>query len=188
MKARKINIDLLKLDPNNSRIHDGRNLDEIGNSLQKFGQMTPIVVNGRGIVIKGNGTLEAAKRLGWKYIIGVVTTGLSQEQLDAYAIADNRTSDLSRFDFPVLSDSMKKLEKKDLQGSTGFNDIELVPLLKGDWSADELQEKEIKLKPNRVKFSSKQYKIILRICVKCYPNLKVEEAIFKLVRKGGSRA
>jgi len=58
----------LSLDPANVRKHDRRNLDAIKASLRKFGQQKPIVVDTKGIVLAGNGTLTAAKELGWSEI------------------------------------------------------------------------------------------------------------------------
>jgi ParB-like chromosome segregation protein Spo0J len=63
----KIAIADLSLDPNNARKHSQRNLDAIAASLKQFGQRKPIVVH-RGVVLAGNGTVEAAKTLGWTEI------------------------------------------------------------------------------------------------------------------------
>ena len=51
-------------DPRNARRHTPRNLDSIAGSLDRFGQQKPIVVH-RDVVIAGNGTLAAARTLGW---------------------------------------------------------------------------------------------------------------------------
>ena len=63
----KISIAELSLDPTNARKHSDKNLSAIAASLNKFGQRKPIVVH-RGVVLAGNGTLEAAKSLGWSEI------------------------------------------------------------------------------------------------------------------------
>lgn len=104
-------------------------------SLQRFGQQSPIVVDDQDQVIKGNGTLEAAKRLGWTEI-QIVRTDLSGDEAEAYAIADNKTGDLSEFNFEKLAGRLKHLEERgiDLE-STGFQKFELEPLLQADWSA-----------------------------------------------------
>ena len=66
---RSIEIDKLTPDPANVRKHDARNLEAIMNSLATFGQRKPIVVakgtEGQLVVMAGNGTLEAARSLGW---------------------------------------------------------------------------------------------------------------------------
>jgi len=94
-------VDELIKDPENRRIHDSRGIDAIKESLKEFGQQTPIVVDPKGKVVKGNGTLEAASQLGWKEIDTIPTKLRGRKQRE-YAIADNRTGDLSRWDTEKL--------------------------------------------------------------------------------------
>src|SRR5690554_4033428 len=84
----------LTADPANVRKHSTRNLEAIKASLKRFGQQKPIVVDGNGVVIAGNGTLEAARSLGWTHI-EIVRTELTGSEAVAFAIADNRTAELA---------------------------------------------------------------------------------------------
>jgi hypothetical protein len=79
-------------DPANVRQHSDRNLEVIKGSLSAFRQQKPIVVDGDGICRAGNGTLEAARALGWTHI-AVARTKLTGAEAVAYAIADNRSGD-----------------------------------------------------------------------------------------------
>ena len=120
--------------PKNSRLHDETNLQSIMRSLSEFGQRTPIVL-WREWIIKGCGTWKAAERLGWTTIQTVQANALSEEKAIAYAIADNKTSDLSEFDFETLADVLKYLEGKDVDlDVTGFQDFEIEPLLQAEWN------------------------------------------------------
>lgn len=58
----------LASDPANVRKHNEKNLDAIKASLTRFGQQKPIVIDKSGVVRAGNGTLAAAKALGWAEI------------------------------------------------------------------------------------------------------------------------
>jgi len=87
-------ISELKNDPANARKHSPRNLKAIRDSLDVFGQQKPIVVDARGVVIAGNGTLEAARDLGWDEI-DVAVTDLDPAHAQAFGIADNRTAELA---------------------------------------------------------------------------------------------
>ncbi len=111
-------------------MHSKANLAAITHSLAAFGQQKPIVVSRDGIVIAGNGLLEAARELGWKYIAGQVTD-LTAEKLRAYAIADNRTSDLSMFDKEILAKQLEAIDKsfKALIPAIGFDDKQMVRFL-----------------------------------------------------------
>jgi ParB-like chromosome segregation protein Spo0J len=91
----------LKNDERNARHHDERSFEAVRTSLAKFGQRKPIVVDG-DVVVAGNGTLVAARREGWTHIATVDADGLSPEEVRAYALADNRTAELSSWDYGAL--------------------------------------------------------------------------------------
>lgn len=97
MLTENIKITDLSLDPANVRKHDRKNLDAIKASLRKFGQQKPIVVDAKGIVIAGNGTMTAAQELGWTDI-AAVRTELVGVDATAFAIADNRSAELAEWD------------------------------------------------------------------------------------------
>ncbi len=106
-------IDSLVFDPINARKHPDKNIEAIKSSLAKFGQQKPIVINDKNIVIAGNGTLAAAKALGWKSINCVVSTLDDLNQM-AFALADNRTSELAVWDFEAVHQQLAQLELADL--------------------------------------------------------------------------
>ena len=109
----KIQITQLSLDPKNARKHSQRNLDAIAASLEKFGQRKPIVVH-RGVVLAGNGTLEAAKSLGWTEIdVAEVPDDWDNDTAKAYALADNRTAELAEWDESELAKQLLELQDAD---------------------------------------------------------------------------
>ena len=109
MNTELVSISDLTPDPANARKHGERNLKAIIDSLRAFGQQKPIVVDRRGVVIAGNGTLEAAKRLGWEEI-AIVRTELEPTQATAFGIADNRTAELAEWDEEVLVSLLDSLD------------------------------------------------------------------------------
>ena len=105
-------ISKLTLDPNNARKHSEKNLRAIAASLEKFGQRKPIVVH-RGVVIAGNGTVEAAKSLGWTDIsIAAVPDEWDTDTAKAYALADNRSAELAEWDESELAKQILDLDDK----------------------------------------------------------------------------
>ena len=108
MKLTTIKITELSLDPSNVRKHGRKNLDAIKASLRKFGQQKPIVVDAKGIVIAGNGTLTAAQELGWTEI-DIVRTQLEGVEATMFAIADNRTAELAEWE-DSLAEVLQKLQ------------------------------------------------------------------------------
>ena len=116
-------------DPANVRKHGEQNLAAIKASLARFGQQKPIVVNQDGVVIAGNGTLMAARALGWQ-TIKAVRTNLAGSEATAFAIADNRTAELAEWDDAALQQQLAAIaiDDEELLAATGFDEKELVKL------------------------------------------------------------
>jgi len=130
----------LSHDPANARKHPERNLDTIVASLRRFGQQKPIVIDRNNIVRAGNGTLEAAKRLGWEKI-DCVRTELNGADATAYAIADNRTAELAEWDDEVLAATLNGLALEEgLLEAAGYDEEELAAMLADGGSASNDQE------------------------------------------------
>lgn len=130
-------------DPNNARKHDEKNLKAIKGSLKKFGLQKPIIISIKDIVIAGNGTLEAARQLGWDEIDCVVTE-LDNFNATAYAIADNRTAELASWDEMILGSTLQSLREDGFDlGEIGFDLSaldEIEPVIKDVTGAKELSE------------------------------------------------
>jgi|688.fasta_scaffold06731_10 hypothetical protein len=97
-------------------------VDTVMKSLAKFGQRKPIVVNrSTREVIAGNHTFEAAKQLGWKQI-AVVWVDDDEKTATAFALADNRASDLGYYDEEALEELIQSLNEQDLLIASGYAD------------------------------------------------------------------
>lgn len=141
MKTETVPVDSLIFDPANARKHGEKNLAAIKGSLQRFGQQKPIVVDAKGIVRAGNGTLAALIALGWKDAV-IVRSSLSGSEATAYAIADNRTAELAEWDDDTLKQTLAALqiEDEDLAEASGFDEKEIDALLAPDVVEDEVPE------------------------------------------------
>lgn len=127
-KILSVKVSDLTLDPNNARKHGESDVAAIAASLDKFSQQTPIVITSDNVVIKGNGTLMAAMKLGWTHV-EAIRTNLTGQQITAYAIADNRTSDLSEFDNEKLLELLQGLDEQSLIDACGFDEMAMAELL-----------------------------------------------------------
>jgi hypothetical protein len=111
MKIETLRIADLTLDPKNARQHDSKNLKAIEGSLTQFGQRKPIVITEVNVIVAGNGTVTAAKNLGWETIEAVrVPADWSTDQVKAFALADNRTAELATWQPEVLAAQLIELE------------------------------------------------------------------------------
>ena len=126
MNVETVKIDSLTFDPANVRKHDEKNLAAIKASLNRFGQQKPIVVDANGVVRAGNGTLAAAKALGWKEI-RIVRSSLAGSEATAYAIADNRSAELAEWDDEALAQTLAALQIEDdaLAEATGYTKTDI---------------------------------------------------------------
>jgi DNA modification methylase len=127
MKLETVPLSSISPDPANTRKHSRRNLDAIKASLRRFGQQKPIVVDEKGVVLAGNGTLAAATELGWSEI-QIVRTALAGVDATAFGIADNRTAELAEWD-ENLADVLASLKAEDFPlAEIGFDEADLAEL------------------------------------------------------------
>jgi len=112
LKQHLVPIDSIILDPDNARLHPERNLETIKSSLVKHGQHRLAVcqkTDSGDIVRIGNGMVEAARLLGWKQI-AAISVDEDEYMALSRALADNKTSDLSIFDYSLLNIQLKYLD------------------------------------------------------------------------------
>jgi DNA modification methylase len=136
MKIERIKLAELRHDDQNARTHDQTNLKAIAGSLEQFGQRKPIVITQDNKVVAGNGTLTAAKLIGWTEIDCVrVPADWTADQIKAYALADNRTAELAQWDEQVMAAQLLDLQE------AGF-DIEAIgfDLIQPESEPDELED------------------------------------------------
>jgi DNA modification methylase len=142
-------ISELTPDPNNARIHKRKSLDALCESLSTFGQRKPILITKDKVVIAGNGTLAAAQILEWETInCTYVPSEWTQQQITAYALADNATAELSSWDEDLLQVQLEGL--KDLEANLGVLGL---PRVKPN--LDDIQEAE-DFDANKVKVETGQ--------------------------------
>jgi len=109
LRCYAVDIQTLRRDPRNARLHPERNLHAIRLSLRKFGQQKPIVLADDGLtVIAGNGTLDAALLEGWTRI-AAVTSSLAGRDAAAFGLADNRTAETAEWDFERVNELIAEL-------------------------------------------------------------------------------
>ena len=164
LKALEANIDSLFEDPDNARAHDERNLQAIKASLARFGQQKPIVATEAGMVIAGNGTLAAAKSLGWTRLAVSRFDNKNETAQMAYGIADNRTAELARWDIDVLENSLRHLSDvgEDLE-NTGFTSHEMEAIFgKSEWPLAEIDPENGSAKGYAEKLAVTIYEMNLR--------------------------
>lgn len=137
---RKLTVEIVPIDsvqphPENARKGD---LAAIKESLERFGQVRPIVVQkSTGYVVAGNHTRQAMLELGWGELAAVLLE-MDDETAHAYLVADNRTSDRAAYDQAKLYESLEGLLNLD---GTGY-DLDYVESLGDALGATTVDETE----------------------------------------------
>lgn len=112
LEIENLPIEKLKFDPTNARKHSHANLAAIRKSLNQFGQRKPIVISANNVIVAGNGTVEAARSLGWKSVECVrVPEDWTDDEVIAFALADNRTGELAEWNEDILAKQLLALEE-----------------------------------------------------------------------------
>lgn len=140
-------VDTLMPDPANPRKHGKRSLDTLKASLSEFHQVKPIIVDQNNIVRAGNGVFEAGKALGWTHI-AVVKVNWDATKAVAFSIADNRSAELSEWDWDTVSNILSSLQKDEaITDALGWSKDELSSIIA---SAVEDEESETPEPKNEV--------------------------------------
>jgi DNA modification methylase len=124
----------LKPDPANPRLHGKKQVEQIAASIQTFGFNVPILVDSSGCVIAGHGRLAAAKLLKLDRVPIIRIEHLSDAQMRAFMIADNRLTENSVWDDHLLAEQLKALAVLELDFSidvTGFEMGEIDVMIEG---------------------------------------------------------
>ena len=111
---------------NNARSHGEKDVDAIMASIREFGFNDPIGI-WKGIIVEGHGRLIAAKRLGMETVPVIRLDHLTDEQRKAYALAHNKTAELSDWDSYILGNELDELTDIDMS-QFGFDENAA-----GDW-------------------------------------------------------
>src|SRR5438046_867204 len=100
-----------KLRPNkrNARTHPKKQIQQIGNSILRFGWTYPILVDEQDNVLAGDGRLQAARGLGLREVPVIVMTGLSKVEKRALALADNKIAENAGWDRAALAAELGEL-------------------------------------------------------------------------------
>jgi len=123
LQVRLIPLTELKPDARNPRIHPRRQIRQIARSIETFGFVVPVLVDAYGNVIAGHGRIAAAKLLGRTEVPTISLDHLTEAQVKAFMIADNRLTENSIWDDRLLAEHLKDLSLLELDFSvevTGF--------------------------------------------------------------------
>lgn len=118
----------LRPDPRNARVHSTRQLNLLAKSIQAFGFVVPIIIDKEDRIICGHARAAVAEKQGMTDVPAICLEHLSQAQLKAFMLADNRLTELATWDDRLLGETLEELTVLDLNfdiEATGFTTGEI---------------------------------------------------------------
>jgi ParB-like chromosome segregation protein Spo0J len=125
-KVEYVKISRLTLNEKNPR-NNAKAVPEVMKSIERFGFLVPVVADKKGKVIAGNTRLKAAQALKMEEIPVVWAEGLTEAELNAFALADNKTAEISTWAYETLRQYITDYKLKDIPG---YSQAELDGLFK----------------------------------------------------------
>jgi hypothetical protein len=124
----------------NAKKHSKEQVEQIANSIKEFGFTQPVIVDKHNSVVAGHGRILGAKKAGLKQVPTVCLEDLTEEQIKAYRLVDNKLNE-SEWDTELLNTELQELWNIG-EVDMGQFDFDIDAL----FSEDEPTEKEVKFK------------------------------------------
>ena len=105
-----VSLSSLKKSARNARTHSKRQIEQIASSILRFGFTNPVIVDSHSRIIAGHGRAKAAELIGFKIIPILRVTDLSDTELRALTLADNRIAESAGWDRELLAVELKELQ------------------------------------------------------------------------------
>lgn len=128
MQVKDISISELREYENNPRKNDGA-VQAVAESIKRFGFKVPCIVDRNNVIVCGHTRIKAAVSIGLSSVPCIIADDLTPEQIQAFRLADNKTGELSEWDFSALEKELEALRDFEIDMSDfGFYDFEEVHL------------------------------------------------------------
>lgn len=111
---------------NNTKKHDETQIKNVAESIKKYGWVQPIVIDNDGTIVIGHCRALAAEKLGIEEVPCVVVTDLTEEEINALRIVDNKTNE-SPWDFDLLSAELPEIDLSDFEFDFEFGGEDYSP-------------------------------------------------------------
>lgn len=109
IKIVNMRVEDLKPYENNPRINDDA-VEYVANSIKEFGFKVPIVIDKDNVIVTGHTRYKASLELGLKEVPCIIADDLSDKQIKAFRLADNKVADYSYFDNTKLLEELEDLD------------------------------------------------------------------------------
>lgn len=98
-------------------------IDKVAASIQAFGFLVPIIIDKDDVIVAGHTRLLAARKIGMKEVPTIKAYDLSEDQVKAYRLVDNRVAEMAVWDMPQLADAISFIGDEIDMLQFGFEDL-----------------------------------------------------------------
>lgn len=123
----------LKPHPRNARKHSADQIERLAYSIERFGWTNPVLCDDRERIVAGHGRVLAAQKLGMDKVPVIFLGKMSDEEVRAYILADNRLAELAEWD-----DNLLRLELGELVDFEGLHELGLAEMAKAEVNTDDI--------------------------------------------------
>ena len=113
MKITELNLSDIKPYEKNPRKNDEA-VKYVSESIKQFGFKVPIVIDKNNVIVCGHTRYKAAQKLKLKTVPCILADDLTEEQIKAYRLADNKVAEKSEWDFDLLTPELEELDFTDI--------------------------------------------------------------------------
>ena len=171
LKIEYLTLDKLKPYDKNAKKHQEADLSTIKASITEFGMSDPIGVWGKdNVIVEGHGRYLACKELGIDNVPVIHLDHLTDEQRRAYALAHNKTAEMSEWDIDLLGEELNNIFDIDMS----------------DFGFDLIEEEEEPTAPTERKDLSDKVGETYEVIVECVNEIEQEQIYNKLIGDGYS--
>lgn len=114
MEVKNISVkDIIPYENNPRKNEDA--IQVVMNSIREFGIKQPLVIDENNVIVVGHTRFAAAKKLGYTEVPCVIASDLTEDQINAYRIADNRTAEYASWDVELLNNQLANILTVDME-------------------------------------------------------------------------
>ena len=155
----------------NAKKHSKEQVEQIANSIKEFGFTQPVIIDKNNCVVAGHGRILGAKKAGLKQVPTVCLEDLTEEQIKAYRLVDNKLNE-SEWDYSLLDEELENLTEDIDMDLFGFDLAEEI----------EQEEVEVEVKDDTIKYFSDE-QIIKQALDDFTPFKSLEQFVSSIIDK-----
>ena len=114
--------------------HNDKAVDAVAESICEFGFKVPVLIDGNGTIVCGHTRYKAAEKLNLNAVPCIIADDLTDEQIRAFRLADNKTAEIAEWDFDLLSEELEDINDINMNnfGFTENEELKLFDFMEND--------------------------------------------------------